>query len=148
MRVKDGRQTFLGIWVRSLLEGHPIQVFGEGSQVRDFNYVNDCVDAVLAAAESEIADGKVYNLGSSEVISLKDLAEMMTKLGYGGSFELVPFPPERKAIEEQNHGGSCINPSGSYPIRRPSRNNISPTSGSMHWTMNSSSSIPWRRHSW
>ncbi len=105
MRVKDGRQTFLGIWVRSLLEGHPIQVFGEGSQVRDFNYVNDCVDAVLAAAESEIADGKVYNLGSSEVISLKDLAEMMTKLGYGGSFELVPFPPERKAIDIGDYYG-------------------------------------------
>src|SRR5207247_6243614 len=98
MRVKDVRQTFLGIWVRHLLEGKPIQVFGDGSQLRDFNYVDDCVDALLLAAQSDAADGKVYNLGSPEVISLKDLAQLMVRLGYGGAFELVPFPPDRKAI--------------------------------------------------
>ena len=99
MRVKDARQTFLGIWVRLLLEGKPIKVFGDGEQLRDFNYVDDCVDALLLAGASEQANGKVYNLGSQEVIGLKALAEMMTKLGYGGSYELVPFPEERKAID-------------------------------------------------
>jgi UDP-glucose 4-epimerase len=99
MRVKDARQTFLGIWVRQLLEGDKIKVFGDGQQLRDFNYVDDCVDALLIAATSDTANGKVYNLGSSEVINLKDLAEMMVNLGYGGSFELIPFPPERKAID-------------------------------------------------
>ena len=105
MRVKDVRQTFLGIWVRRLLEGQPIQVFGDGSQVRDFNHVDDCVDALLIAAQSDVADGKVYNLGSAEVISLKDLAQMMINLGYGGAFELVPFPPERKAIDIGDYYG-------------------------------------------
>jgi len=99
MRVKDARQTFLGIWVRLLLEGKPIKVFGDGLQLRDFNYVDDCVDALLLAGSSEQANGKVYNLGSAEVVGLKDVAEMMVSLGYGGSFELVPFPPERKAID-------------------------------------------------
>jgi UDP-glucose 4-epimerase len=99
MRVKDARQTFLGIWVRLLLEGKPIKVFGDGEQLRDFNYVDDCVDALLVAGASEQANGKVYNLGSQEVIGLKALAEMMTKLGYGGSYELVPFPEDRKAID-------------------------------------------------
>lgn len=99
MRVKDARQTFLGIWVRLLLEGKPIKVFGDGLQLRDFNYVDDCVDALLLAGESEQANGKVYNLGSTEVIGLKALAEMMVGLGYGGTFELMPFPPERKAID-------------------------------------------------
>jgi len=99
MRVKDARQTFLGIWVRLLLEGKPIKVFGDGEQLRDFNYVDDCVTALLLAGESEQANGKVYNLGSEEVIGLKALAEMMTNLGYGGSYELVPFPEERKAID-------------------------------------------------
>lgn len=99
MRVKDARQTFLGIWVRLLLEGKPIKVFGDGMQLRDFNYVDDCVEALLLAGASEKANGKVYNLGSSEVIGLKALAEMMTDLGYGGAFELIPFPPERKAID-------------------------------------------------
>lgn len=99
MRVKDARQTFLGIWIRLLLEGKPIQIFGNGQQLRDFNYVDDCVEALLLAASSDLANGKVYNLGSSEVINLKDLATMMVDLGYGGSFEMIPFPPERKAID-------------------------------------------------
>jgi len=99
MRVKDARQTFLGIWVRLLLEGKPIKVFGDGNQLRDFNYVDDCVDALLLVGATEQANGKVYNLGSHEVIGLKALAEMMTKLGYGGSIEIMPFPEERKAID-------------------------------------------------
>lgn len=99
MRVKDARQTFLGIWVRLIIEGNPIKVFGDGNQLRDFNYVDDCVDALLLAGASDVANGKIYNLGSKEVIGLKDLAEMMIGLGYDGSYELVAFPPERKAID-------------------------------------------------
>ena len=103
MRVKDARQTFLGIWVRQLIEGDPIKVFGDGTQLRDFNYVDDCVDALLLSASADAAIGKVYNLGSAEVISLKELAELMTQLVAGGRFEVVPFPPERKAIDIGNY---------------------------------------------
>jgi dTDP-glucose 4,6-dehydratase/UDP-glucose 4-epimerase len=99
MRVKDARQTFLGIWVSLLLDGKPIRVFGDGTQLRDFNYVDDCVDALLRAGGNDVANGNVYNLGSPEVIALKDLAEMMTGLCVGGSYELVPFPEGRKAID-------------------------------------------------
>jgi dTDP-glucose 4,6-dehydratase/UDP-glucose 4-epimerase len=99
MRVKDARQTFLGIWVRLLIEGKPIKVFGDGLQLRDFNYVDDCVEALLMAGSSDSANGKVFNLGSSEVIGLKSLADMMVCLGYGGSYELIAFPSERKAID-------------------------------------------------
>lgn len=99
MRVKDARQTFLGIWIRLLLEGKPIKVFGDGEQLRDFNYVDDCINGLLLAGASEDANGKVYNLGSKQVISLKLLAEMLTKMGIDGSYELIPFPPERKSID-------------------------------------------------
>lgn len=99
MRVKDARQTFLGVWVRLLIEGRPIKVFGDGLQLRDFNYVDDCVAAILLAGASDIANGKVYNLGSSEVIGLKALAELMVELWDDGKYELVDFPPERKAID-------------------------------------------------
>lgn len=99
MRVKDARQTFLGIWVRLILEGKPINVFGDGLQLRDFNYVNDCVEALLLAGASDSANGKVYNLGSSEVISLSDLAKMIVSIEDKGSYELVPFPEDRKAID-------------------------------------------------
>lgn len=99
MRVKDARQTFLGIWIRLLIDGNPIKVFGDGLQLRDFNYVDDCVDALLLAGFSDVSNGKVYNLGSSEVLGLKALAEMMVALKQGSTYELVPFPPERKAID-------------------------------------------------
>lgn len=99
MRVKDARQTFLGIWIRNLLEGRPIQVFGDGLQLRDFNFVDDCVDALLLAGAHEEANGQVYNLGSAEVINLKDLARMMLPFVANGTMELVPFPPDRKSID-------------------------------------------------
>ena len=99
MRVKDARQTFLGIWVRRLIDGQPFQVFGDGLQRRDFNFVDDCVEALLQAAANEKANGKVYNLGSEEVVNLKELANLMLLLSPGGHWDLVPFPPERKAID-------------------------------------------------
>jgi len=105
MRVKDARQTFLGIWVRQLIEGSTIKVFGDGTQLRDFNYVDDCVDALLLAACDDNAVGKVYNLGSDEVVSLRDLAQLMTELVPGGRFEVVPFPPERKTIDIGDYYG-------------------------------------------
>jgi UDP-glucose 4-epimerase len=99
MRVKDARQTFLGIWVRQLLEGQTIKVFGDGKQLRDFNYVDDCVEALLLAASAPAAIGQIYNLGSTEVVSLGELAAMLARLQPGARFDVVPFPPERKAID-------------------------------------------------
>ena len=99
MRVKDARQTFLGIWIRNLIEGKPLQVFGDGQQLRDFNYVDDVVEALLVAALDPKADGEIYNLGSSERINLGDLASLMLDIHGSGSCQLVPFPPERKSID-------------------------------------------------
>jgi dTDP-glucose 4,6-dehydratase/UDP-glucose 4-epimerase len=99
MRVKDARQTFLGIWVKNLLTGLPVKVFGDGLQLRDFNYVDDAVDAFLACATRDEAIGEVMNLGSAEVVNLKDLAALMVELAGQGSWEVIPFPPERKAID-------------------------------------------------
>lgn len=99
MRVKDARQTFLGIWIRLLIENTSLKIFGDGLQLRDFNFVDDCVDALLLAGASDTANGKVFNLGSSEVVGLKTLAEMLCEVNGSGAFEMVPFPEERKAID-------------------------------------------------
>ena len=99
MRVKDARQTFLGVWIKSLIEKKPLLVFGDGTQLRDFNYVDDVVEALLLAANNPRADGQVFNLGSREVVSLTRLAQMLVELHPGARFEIVPFPPERKAID-------------------------------------------------
>src|SRR2546423_4865493 len=76
MRVKDARQTFLGIWIRRLIEQKPIQIFGDGKQRRDFNFVDDVVEALLRAAISDEANGQIFNLGHQEHISLQELASM------------------------------------------------------------------------
>ncbi|HNP72742.1 MAG TPA: NAD-dependent epimerase/dehydratase family protein [Kouleothrix sp.] len=99
MRVKDARQTFLGIWIKQLIEGQPIQVWGDGLQIRDFNYVDDCVEALLLAAAAPAANGQIFNLGSDETINLRDLAELLIEINGGGSFEIIPFPADRKPID-------------------------------------------------
>jgi len=105
MRVKDARQTFLGIWLRLLIEGRPIQVYGDGAHLRDFNFVDDVVDALLLAACSETAIGKVYNLGGTDVISLKDLARLLVEANRGGEFEMVDMPDEMKPIDIGDYYG-------------------------------------------
>ena len=98
MRIKDARQTFLGVWVRLLLEHKPFEVRG-GDQLRDFTYVDDVVEACLMSAASETTNGQVFNLGSREVISLKDLASLLVEVNGGGEYTVRAFPPDRKRIE-------------------------------------------------
>lgn len=99
MRVKDARQTFLGIWIRKLIEGKPFQIFGDGKQIRDFNYVDDVVSALLLAAESDTANGEIYNLGADDPVSLKNLAELLVQIEGAGKYEIIPFPEDRKVID-------------------------------------------------
>jgi len=99
MRIKDARQTFLGIWIRLILEEKTIQVFGDGQQLRDFNYVDDTVEALLMAVVSPDAIGHVFNLGGDERITLKDLAELVVQCNGKGKYKLAPFPKNRKAID-------------------------------------------------
>ena len=99
MRIKDARQTFLGIWIRNLLQGKPIQVFGDGRQRRDYNYVDDVVDALLLAATRSEAKGEIFNLGAPDPLSLEDTAKLMCDQIEGANYEKVPFPEDRKAID-------------------------------------------------
>ena len=98
MRIKDARQTFVGVWIRLLLEGKPFEVWG-GQQLRDFTYVDDCVEALLLAAVRPEAAGQVFNLGGGEVTSLVDLAQLLVELNGVGHFEQREFPADRKRID-------------------------------------------------
>jgi UDP-glucose 4-epimerase len=98
MRVKDARQTFLGIWVRLLIEGKPFEVWG-GEQLRDFTYVDDAVNAFLMAAASDESNGQIFNLGGDCVISLKDLAELIIQVNGGGEYFSHSYPADRKRID-------------------------------------------------
>ncbi len=98
MRVKDARQTFLGIWVRLLLEGKPFEVW-EGGQLRDFTDAEDCVDALLLAAAHPAAAGRAFNLGGPEHVSLADLAKRLVAAAGEGAFSVREFPADRKRID-------------------------------------------------
>jgi nucleoside-diphosphate-sugar epimerase len=99
MRIRDARQTFLGIWIRNLLQGKPIQVFGDGKQRRDYNYVEDVLDALLIAATDKNAIGKVYNLGAPAPLCLEDTAKIMCQAIECSDYQMIPFPEDRKAID-------------------------------------------------
>lgn len=107
MRVVDARQTFLGIWIRRLLEGEPILIYGDGKQLRDYNYVDDVVDALLIAAWNDNCCGEVLNLGSREVFSLTKTAEVFLKFHPDGQMKYVPFPEDRLVIDIGDYQGDC-----------------------------------------
>jgi len=99
MRVKDARQTFLGVWIRNTVQGVEFDVYGDGRQLRDFNYIDDVVEALVSVAVTPAAQGTVYNLGSRKCYSLVDLARIITEIQPEARYRLVPFPADRKAID-------------------------------------------------
>ncbi|MEK7440091.1 MAG: NAD-dependent epimerase/dehydratase family protein, partial [Chloroflexota bacterium] len=91
MRVVDARQTFLGIWMRRMIEGEEILIYGDGEQKRDLNYVEDVVDVLLMTAANDSTIGEIYNLGGDEIVSLKTLAQMLIEANNGeGKSKLIP----------------------------------------------------------
>ena len=99
MLVKNNRQTAIGWLIRQAIDGDEIAVFGDGSQLRDFTYVDDVVEAFLMAGANDAANGQVFNVGATEPVSLRELTELLIDVAGTGSYRLVPFPPERKAID-------------------------------------------------
>lgn len=98
MRIKDARQTFLGVWVRLAVEGKAFEVW-EGHQLRDFTFVDDAVEAFLSAAASEQSNGEIFNLGGESVVSLKELADLVVEVNGGGEYLTRTYPADRKRID-------------------------------------------------
>ena len=99
LRIRDARQTFLGIWLRNVLEGRPFEVWG-GEQLRDMTYVDDVTDAFLRAADMPACHGRVYNIGGAPPASLREIAETMVRASGGTArFTTREFPADRKLID-------------------------------------------------
>ncbi|MCW3476790.1 NAD-dependent epimerase/dehydratase family protein [Limobrevibacterium gyesilva] len=99
LRIRDARQTFLGIWIRCVLERKPFEVWG-GAQLRDMTYVDDVTEAFLAAAATPECHGKVYNIGGSPPASLLEIAELMQAVaGPDATFTTREFPADRASID-------------------------------------------------
>jgi UDP-glucose 4-epimerase len=97
--IRHNRQGFIGWFVRKAVLGETIEVFGDGAQRRDFDYVDDVVDAFLRAGANEASNGQVFNLGGGPPISLLDLAKRMVEFSAGSDIKVVPFPEDRKKID-------------------------------------------------
>ncbi len=97
-QIRSNRQGFIGILIRQALMGEKIRIFGTGEQVRDFNYVDDVVEAILCAAMTGECYGRVFNLGSPRHYSLLDFVSLLDNL-CGVRYEIVPFPEDKKIID-------------------------------------------------
>ncbi|MCL5265506.1 MAG: NAD-dependent epimerase/dehydratase family protein [Chloroflexi bacterium] len=104
--VKHNRQGFVGWFIRQAIDGERIKLFGTGEQRRDFTYVDDAVNAFLLAAAKDEANGQVYNLGGLQPVSLLKLVQILVELCPGASYEIVPFPDDRKRIDIGDYFGS------------------------------------------
>jgi len=97
--VKHNRQGFIGWFIRLAVEDREIQVYGDGSQLRDFVYVDDAADAFLRAGAAEACNGQVFNVGGLEPVSHRDLVQMLIAAAGSGRMRLVDWPPEKKIID-------------------------------------------------
>ncbi len=99
-------QAFVPIFVRKVLLGEPITLYGDGKQMRDFVYVDDCLEAFLRLALTPEAMGTATNLGHPEPVSLESFARLLVELAGGGRIEFVPWPEDARKIDIGNYYGS------------------------------------------
>ncbi len=97
--IRHNRQGFIGWFIRRALEGGEIQIFGDGSQIRDFVYVDDVSDAFLRAGYLDACNGGVFNVGGSEPISHRDLVTLLLRTAGPGSKRLVDWPADARRID-------------------------------------------------
>ena len=97
--IRHNRQGFIGWFIRLALEGRQIEIYGDGSQVRDFVYVEDVADAFLRAGATDVVNGDVFNVGGSEPIAHADLVRMLIDEAGRGSMRFVDWPDDKKRID-------------------------------------------------
>ena len=97
--IKHDRQGFIGWFIRLAIEDMPIQIYGDGSQLRDFVYVDDAADAFLRAGADEACNGGAFNVGGDHPISHRDLTALLVEVAGTGRVEYVEWPAEKKAID-------------------------------------------------
>jgi len=97
--IKHNRQGFIAWFIRLAIENREIQIYGDGSQLRDFVYVDDAADAFLRAGATDASNGQVFNVGGMEPVSHRDLVELLVSVAGTGRYRFVDWPPEKKAID-------------------------------------------------
>ena len=97
--IKHNRQGFIGWFIRLVVENQEIEIFGDGSQIRDLVYVDDAAEAFLLAGASDQCNGNVYNVGGSEPTQLNELVALLIEVAGQGRVTHVPWPAEKQSID-------------------------------------------------
>jgi UDP-glucose 4-epimerase len=97
--IRHNRQGFIGWFIRLAIENKPILIYGDGSQLRDFVFVDDAADAFLRAGADDAVNGEVFNVGGETPISHRELTSMLVRIAGSGSVQYVDWPAEKKAID-------------------------------------------------
>ncbi len=98
-QVKTGDYAIVNWFIKRVLSGEPLYVYGDGSQTRDYIYSEDIAEAMILAAQSEKSNGQIFMLGSGVETKFIDVVRLIVKLAGKGEIVKKPWPPERKAIE-------------------------------------------------
>lgn len=98
-QMKHSRFGVLNWFIRQAMEGEEIVIYGDGSQIRDYNYISDVVDALMLAGIEDGMNGQVYNLGSEDPRTFLELVKMIIDRVGKGSYKHVDFPDSRKKID-------------------------------------------------
>ncbi len=103
-QMKHSKYSIVGWFLRQAMENQTIEIFGDGSQLRDYIYVDDMVEAMVRAAASDQSSGEVYNLGSGIGTRFGEMAQTVVDVVGSGKVEFVPWP----ANYETNETGHYI----------------------------------------
>lgn len=102
-QMKHGQYGVLNFFIRKAMLGETMEVYGDGSQLRDYNYVDDACDAFVLAAQKSAADGQMFLLGSGEQTRFIDMVKAVISAVGSGEYKMIPFPKERRAIDVKRY---------------------------------------------
>jgi UDP-glucose 4-epimerase len=89
-----GRQGAAAVFLYRVAQGLPVTIWGDGHSTRDYFYISDLVQALIAAGERELDGNRIFNIGGSEEVSLNCLLEQVEKTV--GMKAIVEYQPGRK----------------------------------------------------
>jgi len=98
-QMKHDRSGIVNWFIRLILEGRPIPIFGDGKLKRDFLYIDDAVEAIINCATTPACYGEIINVGLSDPDTLLTLVKTIIRVAKRGSFEFTAYSKERAAQE-------------------------------------------------
>lgn len=101
-QIKHSKYSIPGWFMRLAMEGKSIKIFGSGEQLRDYIFGEDLVYAMALAGIKEESNGNIYNLGTGNSVSFKEMVETIVSVVGNGSIEYVAWPENYEKEETGN----------------------------------------------